>query len=234
MAYLENTLRITDDALKIFKQLSKNVNKSIKTGEEIDTKTFATTVRFIGDSFEYQGQKYLMNSNGGNFAESLVSQNRFDLASILYGILIKSNSNNPALLEHFAQRGLAAAKKSKDPIHIMARADDLNKLYRMTEYGSKKHLKALSEEKCALLDIVKNYRKAVQNYKTITRKPLSLDHYEFMLCGIRMEIAKITMDSNPFIAINELEAAQKLIRKYGDGTLTRRIEMLLDEAYARL
>lgn len=234
MAYLEKTLRITDDALKVFKQLSKNVNKSIKTGEQIDTKTFATTVRFIGDSFEYQGQKYLMNSKGGDFAESLVCQNRFDLASILYGILIKSNSNNPALLEHFAQRGLAAAKKSKDPIHIMARADDLNNLYRMTEYGSKKHLKALSEEKCALLEFVKHYQKAVQSYKTITRKPLNLDHYEFMLCGIRMEIAKITMDSNPFIAINELEAAQKLMQKHGDGTLTRRIEMLLDEAYARL
>ena len=89
MAYIENTLKITDDALKIFKQLYNNTHKSIKRGQEVDTRSFASTVRFIGDSFEYQGQKYLMNSKGGNFAESLVNQNRFDLASILYGILIK-------------------------------------------------------------------------------------------------------------------------------------------------
>lgn len=234
MALLFNPILLADDALKVFKSLSKNVRSTVKHGYEVDKNAFAQSIRVVGDSFEYQGQKHIMNYKGAQLAEKLVYNQQLDLASIIYGVLIKNNEHNPVLLEEFAKRGLALARKTNDPIHIMARLDDLNHLYRKTEYGSKKHFKILSEEKNVLLEIVKHYDKAVQRYNTISRPPLTKNHYEFMLCGIRMEIAKIIMEKNPFIAITELEAAQNLMRKYGNGTLTKRIEMLLDQAYSYL
>ena len=234
MALLINSRLLAEDALKAFKNLSKKVHTSISKGKSIDSRSFASTMRIIGDTFEMQGQKYLMNYNGAQLAENLSKQNEHNLASILYGILIKNNNNNPVLTEEFARKALQNAKKTKDPIHIMARADDLNRLYRITEYGSEKHLKVLMEEKKALLKIVSDYKKAVRSYRTISRLPLSIDHYEFMLCGIRMELAKIMKYTYPLQAIKELEAAQKIMQKHGQGTLTQRIEMLLDEAYSSL
>lgn len=233
MALLEPIL-IERNALKAFRQLTRNINHRIQQGQIVNPKSLYASLMSLGDRFELQGQHHVMNLQSSNFAEKLVAQGQYNLASIIYGILLKSNEKNPFLLEHFGQKALAAARKTNDPIHIMARADDLNNLYRITEYGSSKHYKVLTEEKKALENIVYNYKRAIRKYKTISREPLPLDHYEFMLCGIKMEIAKIKMDTNPLLVINELEEAEKLMNKYGYGTITRRIQSLLDEAYARL
>lgn len=234
MALLFNPIALADDAYTVFKCLSREVQTTVAKGKAVDKSAFAQSVKTLRDTFEHRGQRHLMTYEGANLAEKLAQNERADLASILYGVLIKSNINNPLLVEEFAQKGLALARKTKDPIHIMARLDDLNHLYRTTEYGSKKHFKILCQEKEILKKIVRNYDDAVRRYNTISRQALPKNHYEFMLCGIRMEIAKIIMDKNPFIALTELEAAEKIIYKYGDGTLTTRIKMLLDEVYARL
>ena len=219
---------------KAFKLLAKNVQHSLQQGKRVDSKSFYASLMGLGDRFELQGHRHIMNFKSANFAQDLVGKKEYNLASIIYGILIKNNAHNPVLLEDFARKALAAAKKAKDSIHSMARADDLNRLYRQTEYGSDKHFRALVEEKKALCKIVSNYDGAVKNYLTISRKPLPREHYEFMLCGIKIEIAKIKMDSNPLLAIKELEGAQKIMRKYGYGTITQRIKTLIDEAYAKL
>ena len=234
MALLFNPRLLSRNSLLAFRRMSDNVHGTISSGQAVDRRSLFASVQTLGDTFESQGQKHLLNSEGAILAQSLAARKEYDLSSIIYGILIKRNKENPFLLEEFAKKALASAKKTKDAIHIMARADDLNNLYRITEYGSKKHLKVLFEEKNALLSIINNYEGAIRNYRTISRKPLSKEHYEFMLCGIRMEIAKILEAEYPLQAIKELEAAQRLISKYGEGTLTYRISNLLDRAYSGL
>ena len=221
-------------AIKAFGQLTQKVNRSIMLRQNVSQRGLFASLMDLGDRFEMQGQHHIMNTKSAEFAEDLLSKKEYDLASIVYGILIKINRNNPALTEEFAKKALSVAKKTGDPIHIMARADDLNYLYRQTEYGSKKHFQALLEEKKALVEIVTNYEGAVRKYRTLTRQPLTKDRYEFMLCGIKMEIAKIKLETNPLLAINELESAQKIMRKYGQGTLVKRIKGLLDIAYSNL
>ena len=230
---LLDPILIEKNVLKAFRKLTKNVNHSIRQGKPVDQRSLFASMMSLGDRFELQGQHHLMNTKSANFAEALVSKKQYNLASIIYGILIKNNGGNPFLLEYFGQKALAAAKKTKDPIHIMARADDLNRLYRVTEYGSKKHFKVLVDEEKALKTIISDYDLAVDNYRTISREPLPIEHYEFMLCGIKMEIAKIKMNSNPIFAINELKDAQIMMRKYGYGTITRRIKSLLHDAYVK-
>ena len=229
-----NPILAEENTMKAFQLFKQNVHNAIQQGKDIDYRSFYNSLISFGDRFELQEQRHIMNCSIANFAENLASQKQYDLASIIYGILIKSNWNNSYLLEQFGLKGLAIAKKLNDPIHIMARADNLNQLYRATEYGSKKHLQALVEEEKALKTIVSNYDLARKNYKTIFREPLPFEHYEFMLCGIKMEIAKINIDSNPLLAINKLEEAQDIISKYGYGTITQRIQALLDKAYSIL
>lgn len=234
MALLFNPIALADDAYTVFKRLSREVQTTVAKGKAVDKSAFAQSVKTLRDTFEHRGQRHLMTYEGANLAEKLAQNERADIASILYGVLIKSNINNPLLVEEFAKKGLALARKTKDPIHIMARLDDLNHLYRTTEYGSKKHFNVLAQEKEILKYILKNYDKAVERYDTISRKALPKERYEFMLCGIRMELAKIVLEKNPLMAITELESAERIIQKYGAGTLASRIQSLLDIAYSRL
>ena len=234
MALLFNPIHFAEDTQKVFNTLSKNVRTAIAKGEYIDARMFSESIRTIGDSFEHQGQKYIMNYKGAKLAKELTDKKQFNLASIIYSFLIKNNEQNPVLCEDFAKKGLKLARRVQDPIHIMARLDNLNNLYRKTEYGSKKHIKTLVEEKEILRKIVKKYKNCINQYNTISRQALPKEHYEFMLCGIKMEIAKIMLEKNPLMAILELESAERMLHKYGKGTLTDRIQMLLAKAYSRL
>ena len=60
----------------------------------------------------------------------------------MYSLLLRINPKNSPIIEQIARNALLIAKRLHDPVHIMARANDLKEIYKITENGSKKHLKS--------------------------------------------------------------------------------------------
>ena len=108
---------------------------------------------------------------------------------------------------------LAIANRQKDSIHIMARSYDLKEIYKQTEYGSEKHLKALYGEKRALKDIVTNYDNVIKKYRTVTREAKPKETYELMLCDNIFEIIEILKKKEPKRALEELNQLQEAVSR---------------------
>ncbi len=62
-------------------------------------------------------------------ASKMIEENNIDFAGIILSSLCKITQFIPEQLENFALKGLHVARINKDPIHIMARLNDLRKLY---------------------------------------------------------------------------------------------------------
>ena len=183
----------------------------------------------VGDSFVNQNAKEQMNKKSTWFAESLVSQKANDLAGIIYSILVKLNYDNPSLREKFATNALAIATRVKDPIHIMARANDLKEIYKITAKGSDKHIKVLYQEKRALNDIINNYDKLKQEHRTVSRDLSPIDGYKKKLGAIKFEIGSLLLNKEPILAKNELEGAREIYSQFGEGSYTEKIDKLLNK-----
>ena len=165
-----NMQRIARNPVASFDIFSQKVTKSIKKKEKVDASTFSCELMGIGDVFEKQGKKPVMNKMAQRLAETLVNMGDSNLSGIIYSFLIKFNKDNAKIAEQIALNALAIANRQKDSIHIMARSYDLKEIYKQTEYGSEKHLKALYGEKRALKDIVTNYDNVIKKYRTVTRE----------------------------------------------------------------
>lgn len=196
-----------------FQYLSKKVISSSKKKEQVDPSSFYAMLTSIGDKFEKNSQRELMNKNSKRLAEQLVSFGNGTLAGIIYSFLIKLNCRKTEVLEQLAYNALAVAKRFHDPVHIMARCEDLNKVLVQKDSKSPQRLKILFEEKRALSDICKNYDKIENRYKTITRKLKPVDVYENMLCNVKIRIAKYLKDSNKVQALQELSEANEIATK---------------------
>ena len=212
-----------------FQYLSKRVISSSKNKEQVDPSSFYTMLTSIGDKFEKKSQRELMNKNSKRLAEQLVSFGNGTLAGIIYSFLIKLNCRNTDVLEQLAYNALAIAKRFHDPVHIMARCEDLNKVLVQKDSKSPQRLKILFEEKRALSDICKNYEKMENRYKTITRKLKPVDVYENMLCNVKIRIAKYLRDSNKNQALQELNEAHKIAEKLGKTDTIKAITRITNE-----
>lgn len=115
----------------------------------------------------------------------------------------------------------------------MARSYDLKEIYKQTEYGSEKHLKALYGEKRALKDIVTNYDNVIKKYRTVTREAKPKETYELMLCENIFEIIEILKKKEPKRALEELnqlkEAVSRIKQQGTKEKNLRRIKELSEE-----
>ena len=211
--------------------IQSRVLNSVARREQVEPRSFSRTIFSIGKAYNNKNNSNSMTDDSIKFAFELFKMGEYNLTGIIYSFLIKFNENNPQKAEELARKALNVAKKRKDPIHIMARAYDLSQIYRNQCYGSQKHINALCEVKDNLKYIIQNYQKAKKRFNTITKEVRPLNNYEFMLCSIRMEIAKATKNTNPERAEHELLEAYKIMIKYGDGTLTQRILSLLNQIH---
>lgn len=212
-----------------FDIFAQKITKSVKKKEEIDLSAFSNELNVLGDVFEKQNNKYVMNKSSKKLAESLVGLGENNLAGIIYSFLIKFNQGNTELVKDLATNALAIAKRFKDPIHTMARARDLANIYKYTENGSSNHIKALYEEKRALQDIVNNYNTINKRHKTVKTEIKPRENYDKLLCSVLIEIAQTTYKSNPKQALEELNLAKQIISKYESGNITEQIDKLLKE-----
>lgn len=212
-----------------FQDLSKRVINSTKNKEQVDPSSFYAMLSSIGDKFEKNSQRELMNNNSKRLAEQLVNFGNGTLAGIIYSFLIKLNYRRTHVLEQLAYNALAIAKRFHDPVHIMARCEDLNKVLTQKDSKSPQRLKILFEEKRALSDICKNYNKMGNRYQTITRELKPVDVYENMLCNIKIRIAKYLKNSNKAQALQELSEAREIATKLEKTDTIKSITRITNE-----
>ena len=224
-----NTQNLNNNPKAAFDIFKQKITKSIREKENIDLSAFSNELHTLGDVFEKQNNKVLMNKASKNFAQQLVNLKENNLAGIIYSFLIKFNEGNNELVKEFATNALAIAKRFHDPVHIMARTRNLADIYHKTEPGSQNHLKMLYEEKRAIRDVIKNYDNLSNRHKTIKTGLKPIKNYEQMLSIVLVSIAKIIRKTDPKQAIEELTLAQSIISKYEKGNLSYQIERLLKE-----
>lgn len=222
----ENKLQNPEKAFDLFEH---EVTRIVSKKEDVEPISFFAELKCIINKFLQNNQTEKLNKNSIRLAERLVGLGSGRLAGIIYSLLIKANSDNPELVVRLATNGLAIAKRFHDPVHIMARCEDLRRIYNVTCPQSEKMLKVLYEEKRALNSINKNYKSAQNRFITISKEMKSLDNYQIMQGAVQIQIAKILKNSNPQAAIAELESAYKLLTSIGKGKYTKEIEKLLQE-----
>lgn len=229
MKVVYNHRRVIKQPKQALLILEDKVTKSLEKNEPVDIKAFSCELHDIGDAFVSRSEIECLNKHGKRFAENLVKLGDNNLAGIIYSLIIRVNPKQATVVEQVATNALAIAKKLNDPVHIMARANDLKEIYKLTQPGSEKHLRILQTEKRALNDICNNYEGVKKRFHSLRREMRPVEAYELKLAAIRYEIAEILAETNKKAAIEELLAAQEIIQKHGKGRLSKEIEKLLAE-----
>ena len=212
--------RLDDFSSIILKRVSKNQN--------VDADRFADELHVIGEKFNTPEQKTLLTKGAKRLAEGLVDTKNGNLAGIVYSFLIKVNKGNNKVVEELATNALAIAKRVDDPIHVMARANDLKEVYKYTEPRSPRRIKIMYEEKRALVRIVNDYDRLSQ--RTSTRRGLKpKEGYAEKLAAVKMEIGQALFEKDNQLARKELQEALDMYKILGEGKNSEKIQKLLEK-----
>lgn len=214
---------------KAFTAFEDRITKQIIKNKEINHTAFSCELHDLSESFLRKNELACLNKNAKRFAERLIGLGNNSLAGIVYSLLIRINPKNSPIVEQLATNALAIAKRFNDPVHIMARANDLKEIYKITQPGSKKHIKTLYEERRALTKICNEYEKVKLRYCTRKREMKPIESYELKLAAIKFELAEFIALENPKEAIKELNSVLEIMSKFGDGNLTKRCQKLIAE-----
>ena len=195
---------------------------------QISPRIFAEEFGKIERQYLIEKQKDLFCSEADRFAGQLAEHENNDFAGIIMSALCKLTQLFPEKQEPFAIKGYKIAKANGDPIHMMARLNDLRKIYYRR---SEKLYKAL--EKC-LKELTKNYANAIKSYKSVTRQAAKQRDYEQMLAHVQTEIGKITKRKHPHDARAKLLSAREIFKQHGNTKNVKYINMLLSEIEAAI
>ena len=166
-------------------------------------------------------------SEAGNFAEKLAAQNNNDFAGIIYSGLCKLTEFYPPVLEKYALKGYEAAKANGDYVHMMARLNDLRKIYMNKPDKLYDYIQVLYKQEKCLRQLARHYDTAVESFQTVSRKPAKKEDYEQMLGYVQTEIAKLTRKKHPNDAMRKLLSAKEIFEKSGNKPSIKYIDMLL-------
>lgn len=219
--------QIYSNPQKAFNKFANKITQGTKNKIQISPKEVSTEIYRYNNIFAKKNMTSLFTNLAMQLAQTLVSLGDNNLAGTIYSFLIKTNGGNAKLAEQIATNALAIAKRQHDPIHIMARANDLNNIFKVTAPQSKRRLTILYDEKRALNDICTNYEKVSKRYKTLTRRMKPVEVYEIMLASIKIQIAEFVASTDKYLAKEEALGAKKILDKYGKGKLTQQVNRLL-------
>lgn len=124
--------RFTPNTIDKFSRFEKEITDRLVKKQNVDSTRFSTDLYTIGKSFAKNNNLKNLNNSGSRLAEKLVNLGKGELAGIVYSFLIKLNPENTTIIEKFATNAIAIAKRFHDPIHIMARAYNLEEIYKVT------------------------------------------------------------------------------------------------------
>lgn len=145
--------------------------------------------------------------------DRLLKEQELDFAGIVISILCKLNQSNPRYLEYFAQKGYNLSKIKGDYVHMMARLNDLRKIYIDCEDRFFDYIQVLYKQEKCLQQLTQNYPETSTNFRTVTRQIAEKEAYERMLAYIQTEIGKLTRKKHPHHALKKLISAQKIFKK---------------------
>lgn len=218
------------DIYRNFDNFTSIITKHAKKNRRIEEAEFKYNIQEFGDQFVSAKALPKFNKAANKLAETLVGLDNDRLAGIIYSTLIKLNRGTDAkFVEDIATKALAIARRKHDIVHIAARANDLKEIYKLSEYGSDRHLKILKEEKRALNDICQNYKSAKKRFETITRQMRPVEKYQEMLAAIRLEIAEVLIKRGEDLPLakEELLASKAFYDQFKEGHNAKKIVAIL-------
>ena len=192
------------------KQFGKYI-VSHKKGVTLDF--FAQEFGKLRTLYERNHQEDYFCQQADILADKLVQRDRLDFAGIVMSTLCKVNEYFPHNLEYFAQKGYDISRMNGDYVHMMARLNDLRKIYSKKPDRLLEYLDVLYEQERCLKHVTMNYRDSVASYRTISRKASPRQSYEMMLAFIQTEIAKLTRRKHPESAMYKLQSAMRIFEK---------------------
>lgn len=219
-ALFRNPRFVHENPRAAFDNYSQHVSRMAERTENMSCEDLYVGLKNITNEYKAQSQTGIMNTMVKGLIQSLVSLKQDNLASIMYSYMIKLNKDNPKLVKEYAINALAVAKRADDPVHIMARANDIANVCFKTKPGSEEHIKYLKIQHDALVDICTNYHTTLpKRYNTISKELLPLDNYKVKLCFVKLNLAEYTYYKNYKDAQKMFNEAIQLFienKDYGD------------------
>ena len=194
-----------------------------------------TPIAFAENFSEIQRQYFKVNkgdlfcSEADILASQLCEQRNYDFAGIIMSNLCKSFQYFPDKLEHFAIKGYKIAQSNGDYIHMMARLNDLRKIYYRRPDKLYQYVNVLYKQEKCLKELTNHYETATKSFRSIIRKPAPKEDYEQMLAHVQTEIGKLTKKKHPHDAKRKLLSARNFFSRTGNAKNVEYIDMLIKE-----
>ncbi|MCM1003529.1 MAG: hypothetical protein NC408_04225 [Candidatus Gastranaerophilales bacterium] len=208
----------------------ENFSKFIQNNRgQVSPQVFAEEFGKVQRQYLAAKQKDTFCSEAEILAGRMVESQNNDFAGIILSSLCKITQYIPELLEGFAQKGFRVAEANGDPVHMMARLNDLRKIYYRRPDKLYQYIQVLYKQEKCLKELTRNYDRAVSSYQTVSRQAAPKRDYELMLAHVQTEIGKITKRKHPHDAEAKLLSARETFEKRGYRQNVEYIEMLLNE-----
>lgn len=201
----------------------------LNKGQKMTFQAFADEFGVVKRSYLSKKQRDSFCAEADIFADKLFENNKNDFAGIIMSSLCKLTEFFPDKLEQFAQKGYKIAKANGDCVHMMARLNDLRKIYYRRPDKVNQYVQVLYKQEMCLKELSKNYDNAIASFKTINRKVALKKDYEQMLGHVQVEIGKLTKRKHPEQARSRLISAREIFDKRGNTKNVNYIDMLISE-----
>ena len=196
---------------------------------QISPRVFAQEFGKIQRHYMIEKQRDVFCLEADELAAKLVEQKNNDFAGIIMSALCKLTEFMPNQLEKFALKGYAIAKVNGDPVHMMARLNDLRKVYYRRPEKLYQYIQVLYKQEKCLKELTNHYETLSETHKTVTRRLAPKKDYEQMLAHVQTEIGKLTKKKHPYDAKRKLLSAREVFEARGNRQNVEYIDMLLRE-----
>lgn len=199
------------------------------TNATVSKRWFSNEFKEIQRNYISQGQIKSFCKEADILADKLIEHKKHDFAGIIMSALCKLTQYFPERLEPIAIKGYKIAEALGDNIHMLARLNDLRKIYYKNPNRLYDYVQVLYKQEKCLKQITRNYEISTQKFCTVDRQAASKEEYERMLAFVQTDIGKITKRKHPNDARQKLLSARKIFEKNGNKQHIDYINMLLGE-----
>lgn len=216
----------TNRVIPDFKKFSEFV---LQNQKQMSPLVFSQQLGEMQRGYLMAKQRELFCQEADKLADKLVEAENGNFAGIIYSSLTKLTEFFPKELEVYAKKGAKVAEVNGDYLHLMARLNNLRKVYIDRYDQLYNYINTLfAQEKC-LRKITSSYDSITQQYKTVTRKAAPKETYENMLACVRTELAKLIWKKHPHQAEQKFLDARKIFEKNGQKQSLEYIDFMLSK-----
>ncbi len=148
--------------------------------------------------------------DAGVMAKCLEQGKNPELPGVIYSAMCKLTEFFPRKLEYFALKGYQVAERNGDFIHMMARLNDLKKVYKNKPDKLIQYIDVLYGQERCLKELCYNYDNAISTFRSVSRPPASRESYYLMLANTQTELAKLIRRKYPDQAKKKLLCARNI------------------------